>query len=171
VGKSVYFFLYNQCCFRGVSVLDDDLTGMKFALEEARVAASEHEVPIGAIVMHNGEVIARDHNRIVQRNDPTAHAEMLVIGQATKKLGVRWLNNCVLYATLEPCAMCAGAMVLARLSRLVFGACDPKTGACGSLRNIVEDTRLNHRMDVRRGVLENACGQVLRAFFKSLREK
>lgn len=171
MGKPVYFFLYDQCCFCGVSVLDDDLTGMKFALEEARVAASEQEVPIGAVVMHKGEVIARDHNRIVQRNDPTAHAEMLVIGQATKKLGVRWLNNCTLYATLEPCAMCAGAMVLARLSRLVFGACDPKTGACGSLRNIVEDTRLNHRIDVRRGVLEDACGQVLRAFFQTLREK
>ena len=171
MGKPVYFFLYDLCCFLGVFVLDNDLTGMKFALEEARVAASEQEVPIGAVVMHNGEVIARDHNRIVQRNDPTAHAEMLVIGQATKKLGVRWLSNCTLYATLEPCAMCAGAMVLARLSRLVFGACDPKTGACGSLRNIVEDTRLNHRMDVRRGVLEDACGQVLRAFFQTLREK
>ena len=171
MGKPVYFFLYDQCCFRGVFVLDNDLTGMKFALEEARVAASEQEVPIGAVVMHNGEVIARDHNRIVQLNDPTAHAEMLVIGQATKKLGVRWLNNCTLYATLEPCAMCAGAMVLARLSRLVFGACDPKTGACGSLRNIVEDTRLNHRLYVRRGVLEDACGQVLRAFFQTLREK
>ena len=171
MGKPVYFFLYDQCCFRGVSVLDNDLTGMHFALEEARMAASEHEVPIGAVVMRNGEVIARDHNRIVQLNDPTAHAEMLVIGQATKKLGVRWLSNCTLYATLEPCAMCAGAMVLARLSRLVFGACDPKTGACGSLRNIVEDTRLNHRLDVHRGVLEDACGQVLRAFFQTLREK
>ena len=145
--------------------------GMKLAIEEARAAAGESEVPVGAVVIYNGEVIARDHNRIVQREDPTAHAEMLVLRQATQKLGVRWLTDCTLYATLEPCAMCAGAMVLARLPRLVFGACDPKTGACGSLRNIVEDERLNHRLVVRRGVLEGECGQVLRAFFQTLRKK
>ena len=145
--------------------------GMKLAIEEARAATGESEVPVGAVVIYNGEVIARDHNRIVQREDPTAHAEMLVLRQATQKLGVRWLADCTLYATLEPCAMCAGAMVLARLPRLVFGACDPKTGACGSLRNIVEDERLNHRLVVRRGVLEGECGQVLRAFFQTLRKK
>ena len=145
--------------------------GMKLAIEEARAAAGEGEVPVGAVVIYNGEVIARDHNRIVQREDPTAHAEMLVLRQATQKLGVRWLADCTLYATLEPCAMCAGAMVLARLPRLVFGAYDPKTGACGSLRNIVEDERLNHRLVVRRGVLEGECGQVLRAFFQTLRKK
>ena len=145
--------------------------GMKLAIEEARAAAGESEVPVGAVVIHNGEVIARDHNRIVQREDPTAHAEMLVLRQATQKLGVRWLADCTLYATLEPCAMCAGAMVLARLPRLVFGARDPKTGACGSLRNIVEDERLNHRLIVRRGVLEGECGQVLRTFFQTLRKK
>ena len=145
--------------------------GMKLAIEEARAAAGESEVPVGVVVIHNGEVIARDHNRIVQREDPTAHAEMLVLRQATQKLGVRWLADCTLYATLEPCAMCAGAMVLARLPRLVFGAHDPKTGACGSLRNIVEDERLNHRLIVRRGVLEGECGQVLRTFFQTLRKK
>ena len=145
--------------------------GMKLAIEEARAAAGESEVPVGAVVIYNGEVIARDHNRIVQREDPTAHAEMLVLRQATQKLGVRWLADCTLYATLEPCAMCAGAMVLARLPRLVFGARDPKTGACGSLRNIVEDERLNHRLIVRRGVLEGECGQVLRTFFQTLRKK
>lgn len=150
---------------------DDDLTGMKLALEEARAAAGEREVPVGAVVMCKGEVIARDHNRIVQREDPTAHAEMLVLQRARKKLGVRWLTDCTLYATLEPCAMCAGAMVLARLSRLVFGACDPKTGACGSLRNLVEDKRLNHRLAVRRGVLEGECSRILRAFFQTLRKK
>ena len=150
---------------------DSDLTGMKLALEEARRAATEREVPVGAVVMCNGDVIARDHNRILQWNDPTAHAEMLVLRHATKKLGSRWLENCTLYATLEPCAMCAGAMVLARLSRLVFGARDPKTGACGSLRNIVQDQRLNHRIDARQGVLEGACGQILRAFFQNLRTK
>ena len=150
---------------------DDDLMGMRLAIEEARAATGEGEVPVGAVVMCNGEVIARDHNRIVQREDPTAHAEMLVLRQATQKLRVRWLADCTLYATLEPCAMCAGAMVLARLPRLVFGAYDPKTGACGSLRNIAEDERLNHRLIVRRGVLEGECRQVLRAFFQTLRKK
>ena len=145
--------------------------GMKLALAEARVATRECEVPVGAVVMCHGEVIARDHNRIVQRDDSTAHAEMLVLRQAAQKLGIRWLADCTLYATLEPCAMCAGAMVLARLPRLVFGAHDPKTGACGSLRNIVEDERLNHRLIVRRGVLEEECGRVLRAFFQTLRKK
>ena len=141
------------------------------ALDEARVAQSEREVPVGAVVMCQGKVIAQDHNRIVQWGDPTAHAEMLVIRQATQKLGVRWLYDCTLYVTLEPCAMCAGAMVLARLPRLVFGAGDPKTGACGSLRNIVQDARLNHRMEVQAGVCGEVCGEVLTAFFQTLRKK
>jgi len=155
----------------GARVQDGDTTGMELALEEARVAAQEREVPVGAVVLHNGDVIAQDHNRIVQSGDPTAHAEMLVIRQATENLGLRWLDDCTLYVTLEPCAMCAGAMVLARLSRLVFGARDPKTGACGSLRNVVEDPRLNHRIEVVSGILDDACGQMLRAFFKTLRQK
>ena len=150
---------------------DDDTAGMTLALKEARVAKSEREVPVGAVIMHKGEVIAQDHNRIVQWGDPTAHAEMLVIRRATEKLGVRWLYDCTLYVTLEPCAMCAGAMVLARLPRLVFGASDPKTGACGSLRNVVQDARLNHRIEVQAGVLDDACRKVLRAFFQTLRQK
>ena len=155
----------------GVRVQDGDIAGMVLALEEARVAAQEHEVPVGAVVLCDGDVIAKDHNRIVQRGDPTAHAELLVIRGATEKLGLRWLDGCTLYVTLEPCAMCAGAMVLARLPQLVFGASDPKTGACGSLRNIIEDKRLNHRIEVQRGVLGDACGQMLRAFFKTLRQR
>ena len=152
-------------------VQDVDLTGMGLALEEARAAAKAREVPVGAVIMRDGDVIARDQNRILQCGDPTAHAELLVIRQATETLGLRWLDGCTLYVTLEPCAMCAGAMVLARLPRLVFGALDPKTGACGSLRNVVEDKRLNHRIEVHRGVLDDSCGEILRAFFQTLRQK
>lgn len=144
---------------------------MRLALDEAEAAGRENEVPVGAVVLYQGNVIARDHNRILQLDDPTAHAEMLAIRQATDSLGTRWLTGCTVYVTLEPCAMCAGALVLARVSRLVFGARDPKMGACGSLRNIVEDARLNHRMDVCRGILEDACGQILRSFFQKLRQK
>ena len=152
-------------------VQDVDLTGMRLALEEARAAAKAREVPVGAVIMCDGDVIARDQNRILQWGDPTAHAELLVIRQATETLGLRWLDGCTLYVTLEPCAMCAGAMVLARLPRLVFGALDPKTGACGSLRNVVEDKRLNHRIEVHRGVLDDSCGEILQVFFQTLRQK
>lgn len=150
---------------------DANEVGMRAALQEALVAAQEGEVPVGAVVMCQGEIVARDHNRIVQKNDPTGHAELLVIRQATNVLNQRWLSDCTLFVTLEPCVMCAGAMVLARCSRLVFGAWDAKTGACGSLRNVVSDPRLNHRIDVVSGVLEAECGQVLKQFFATLREK
>jgi len=144
---------------------------MRLALAEAEAAAREGEVPVGAVILQSDTVISRDHNRILQRNDPTAHAEMLVIKQATEQLGMRFLDDCRLYVTLEPCAMCAGAMVLARLPRLVFGAADVKTGACGSLRNVVEDLRLNHRVAVQRGMLEQDCSEMLRTFFQALRQK
>jgi tRNA(adenine34) deaminase len=151
-------------------VHEADEAGMRVALEEARRAALEGEVPVGAVVIYQGQVIARDHNRILQGGDPTAHAELLAIRVATQAIGVRWLSDCSLYVTLEPCAMCAGAMVLARLDRLVFGAEDAKTGACGSLRNVVADARLNHRVTVARGVLKRECGQVLKEFFASVRQ-
>ena len=144
---------------------------MQVALAQANAAAQEGEVPVGALVVLNGEIVAQDHNRIVQNNDPTAHAELLVIQQATQKLKRRWLSECTLYVTLEPCAMCAGAMVLARLPRLVFGAYDTKTGACGSLRNVVDDPRMNHRIKIEGGVLGGACGDVLKQFFASVRQK
>jgi tRNA(adenine34) deaminase len=144
---------------------------MRVALQEAKAAAQKGEVPVGAVVMRGDEIVAQAHNRIIQNNDPTAHAELLVIRLATQALNTRWLSDCALYVTLEPCAMCAGAMVLARLENLVFGAFDSKTGACGSLRNIVADPRLNHRMDVTSGVLEAECGQLLKGFFSGLRQK
>ncbi|MCY3765834.1 MAG: tRNA adenosine(34) deaminase TadA [Gemmatimonadetes bacterium] len=150
---------------------DADEAGMELALAEARAAGGAGEVPVGAVILLNGEVIGRGQNRILRDNDPTAHAEMLAIRSATSQTGMKWLNDCDAYVTLEPCAMCAGALVLARVSRLVFGADDPKTGACGSLRNIVDDSRLNHRIDVRRSVLEEPCSEMLKRFFQDLRRK
>ena len=150
---------------------DADEAGMQLALAEAHGAGDAGEVPVGAVVLQNGVVAGRGQNRILRDSDPTAHAEMLAIRSATAGTGMKWLTECVVYVTLEPCAMCAGALVLARVSRLVIGANDPKTGACGSLRNIVEDPRLNHRIDVRRGVLEEPCSEMLKQFFQNLRRK
>jgi tRNA(adenine34) deaminase len=139
------------------------------ALAEAECAAQAEEVPVGAVVVKDGRVLGRGHNRTRLDEDPTAHAEMVAIRAAANALGSWRLEGCSLYVTLEPCAMCAGAIVLARLDRLVFGAADPKAGACGSLRNVVEDPRLNHRIKVGRGVLERECGEVLKAFFRARR--
>ena len=150
---------------------DADAAGMQLALAEAEGAGNAGEVPVGAVILLHGEVVGRGQNRILRDSDPTAHAEMLAIRSATSGTGMKWLTDCVAYVTLEPCAMCAGALVLARVSRLVIGANDPKTGACGSLRNVVEDSRLNHRIDVRRGVLEAPCSEILKQFFQKLRQQ
>ena len=146
-----------------------DAAPMRLALEEAEHAARAEEVPVGAVVLRDGKVLGRGHNRTRLDGDPTAHAEMVAIRAAAETLKTWRLEGCSLYVTLEPCAMCAGAIVLARLDRLVFGATDPKAGACGSLRNVVDDQRLNHRVEVRRGVLEGACAEVLKAFFRERR--
>ena len=142
---------------------------MREALADARAAGQRGEVPIGAIIVADGRVLGRGGNATEALQDPTVHAEMLAIRQACDAVGLRRLLSTTLYATLEPCAMCAGAMVLARVPRLVFGATDPKAGACGSLRNIVEDPRLNHRCQVRGGVLERECADLLKGFFAALR--
>ena len=139
---------------------------MRLALREAEAAARADEVPVGAVIWKDGDVVGRGRNRILETGDPTAHAEMLAIRSATQHLGERWLSGCTLFVTLEPCAMCAGALVLARIHRLVFGASDPKTGACGSLRNVVEDGRLNHQMVVQQGVLAEESSQLLKQFFR-----
>ena len=138
---------------------------MDDALAEARAAEAHGDVPVGALVVHRGEVIARAHNERELRQDPTAHAEMLAVRAAARELGSWRVEDCVLYVTLEPCAMCAGALVLARLPLLVFGATDPKAGAVGSLRDIARDDRLNHRVEVVSGVREQECGDLLRRFF------
>jgi len=138
---------------------------MREALKEAAAAFEKDEVPVGAVIVHEDRVIARAHNQRELLNDPTAHAEMIAITQAAAALETWRLTGATIYVTLEPCAMCAGAMVLARLDRLVFGTNDPKAGACGTLYNIVQDLRLNHRLEVVSGVLAEDCGRLLSDFF------
>jgi tRNA(adenine34) deaminase len=142
---------------------------MKQALREAEKAFEENEVPVGAVVVHHGKVIGRGHNQIERLQDPTAHAEMIALTAACNHLGARRLEDCTLYVTLEPCPMCAGAVVLARVPTLVFGAYDPKAGACGTLYNIVEDARLNHRVHVVPGVSDAESEQLLQGFFGRVR--
>ncbi len=144
---------------------------MRMALAEARKAADKGEVPVGAVVVHRGHVIGRGHNGVETLQDPTAHAEILAIGAAANALGSWRLEDCVLYATLEPCAMCAGALVLARLPLLVYGAGDPKAGGCGSVNNLIADTRLNHQVACLPGILEGECGALLVDFFRALRAR
>jgi tRNA(adenine34) deaminase len=142
---------------------------MRDALGTARRAPSHGDVPVGAAVVKEGLVIARGRNARERDGDPTAHAEIVAIRRAAKKLGTWRLSGCTLYVTLEPCAMCAGAMVLARLPRLVYGASDPKAGFTGSLGDLVRDPRLNHRVDVTGGVLGTECGRMLVEFFRERR--
>lgn len=142
---------------------------MTRALEMAELAASQGEVPVGAVVTKDQEIVAEGHNLTVMAKDPTAHAEVVVIRKAAQALGDWRLTGCTLYVTLEPCAMCAGALVLSRLSRLVFGASDPKAGMVGSLGNLVQDERLNHRLEVTGGTLADAAGDLLQDFFRARR--
>ena len=142
---------------------------MREALELAREAEGGGDVPIGAVIVRDGTVIARAGNRTVRDQDPTAHAEVLAIREAARNLGSWRLTGCSLYVTLEPCAMCAGAMVLARIDRLVFGAWDAKAGMVGSLGDIVRHPRLNHRAEVSAGGLEAECAAMLRDFFRERR--
>ncbi len=148
---------------------DHDLAFMEVALQEAARAPAIGEIPVGAVLVHHGEVIARAHNLREARQDPTAHAELLVIRQAAERLGSWRLTGSVLYVTLEPCAMCAGAIVLSRIDRLVFAAWDPKAGACGSIFDIPAERRLNHRVAVTGGVMEADSRQLLHTFFRELR--
>lgn len=142
---------------------------MRVALAEAQAALEHDDVPIGAVIVRDGVVIARAHNQRELLKDPTAHAEIIALTQASAATGAWRLAGCTMYVTLEPCVMCAGAMVLARLSRLVYGAVDPKAGACESLYQILSDERLNHRIPITSGVLAPECGELLRDFFRSRR--
>jgi tRNA(adenine34) deaminase len=143
---------------------------MQLALQEARAAQQAGEVPVGALVCDAaGNVLASDHNRRERNSDPTAHAEIEVLRHAAAQLGNWRLTGCTLVVTLEPCTMCAGALVLARVSRVVYGATDPKAGAVGSLWDVVRDRRLNHRPEVVSGVLAEECGQLLQAWFAERR--
>jgi tRNA(adenine34) deaminase len=142
---------------------------MRLALREADLASAHRDVPIGAVVEHNGELIAAAHNERELRQDPTTHAEILALREAAQALGSWRVLDATLYVTLEPCAMCAGAIVLARVERVVFGAEDPKAGACGSVLDVLADTRLNHRPDVIAGPLREECSELLRSFFAARR--
>lgn len=142
---------------------------MARALEMARAGEVRGEVPVGAVIVRGGDLLAESHNRTVDRRDPTAHAESLAIREAARRLGDWRLSGCTLYTTLEPCAQCAGAIVLARVSRLVFGAHDPKGGMAGSLENLVQDPRLNHRAELLGGVLAEESSVLLRRFFRARR--
>jgi len=142
---------------------------MAAALEQARRAAALDEVPIGAVIKRNGEIVAAAHNQTVARGDPTLHAELLVIQQALQTLATDRLTDCTLYVTIEPCAQCAGAIVLAKVGRLVFGAYDDKAGMCGSVGDLVRHPRLNHRVEVVGGVEAEACSQLIKGFFGARR--
>ena len=143
---------------------------MQLALAEARAAFEENEVPVGAVIVRRGAVIAAAHNQREQLQDPTAHAEMVAITQAAAMLGSWRLEDCTLYVTLEPCPMCAGAIVQARIPRVVYGATDPKAGAVATLYQLLDDPRLNHRCEVLGGILADPCAELLREFFRRQRE-
>lgn len=143
---------------------------MGIALEEAQKAFEKGEVPVGAVVVKGEDIIGRGHNLVESIKDPTAHAEILAIRQAAETLGGWRLTGCDLYVTVEPCAMCAGAIVLSRISRLFIGTPDPKAGACFSVNNLVTDSKLNHQVELSDGILEEECRQLMRQFFRQLRK-
>jgi tRNA(adenine34) deaminase len=148
-----------------------DLEAMRSALSEARKSAEAGEVPIGASVVHKGEIIAHGQNSVIRTSDPTAHAEIVALRHAASMLGNYRLNGCTLYVTLEPCAMCAGAMIHARIDRLVYGTADPKAGACGSVLSVLNHPQLIHEVQVGQGVLAEQCSDLLRVFFRDRRVK
>lgn len=147
----------------------DDKYFMQIALDEAQKSLLEDEVPVGAVIVYQDEIIARGHNLIRTRKDPTAHAELIAISAASRYLQYERLLDCSLYVTLEPCAMCAGAIVWARIKRLIFGATDPKAGCCGTLYNLPQDERFNHYVEITSGVLEKKCSEIISSFFREIR--
>jgi tRNA(adenine34) deaminase len=150
---------------------DNDDFFIKLALDQAKIAEENGDVPIGAVIVFENQIVGKAYNQREQLKDPTAHAEIIALTQAAAALGTWRLHGCTIYVTLEPCPMCAGALVLARLERLVYGCADPKTGACGSLYDIVRDERLNHRLEVTAGILAEDCSRLLQDFFQHRRVK
>jgi tRNA(adenine34) deaminase len=153
----------------GMSWADADSNFMRAAIAEAEKARDSGEIPVGAVLTLSGDIIGQGFNRTVQDCDPSAHAEVVAIRQAAKRSENYRLNGATIYVTLEPCAMCVGAMILARVQRLVFGAYDPKAGAVGSVLDLSESKELNHRVEVNGGLLEEECASILKAFFKTKR--
>lgn len=148
---------------------DKDIYFMKAAIDQAYIALENEDVPVGAVIVHQDKIIAKGYNQRHHLNDPTAHAEIIALTAASEYIGHWRLHDCTIYVTLEPCSMCAGALVLARIDKLVFGCTDPKTGACGSLYNIVQDPRLNHRVEITKDVLAEDCAKLLQDFFRNKR--
>lgn len=144
---------------------------MAMALEEAEKASALGDVPIGCVIVHNGDIVAQTHNRVEIDSDSTAHAEFLAIREAQKSIGYKHLLDCDMYITLEPCAMCAGAIVLSRVKRLFIATADPKSGACGSVMDITNSEKLNHKCEVHYGIYETESSELLKNFFKKLRER
>ena len=144
---------------------------MTLALQEARTAAEEDEIPVGAVLVHDQQMLAQDHNRMVQQKNPLAHAELLTLESALKMHPLKWLLDTTLYVTLEPCSMCAGALVLARVKRLVIATADPKAGACGSVMNLVQSKNLNHRLEIEFGLMQEESSELLKSFFQKLRNR
>ena len=142
---------------------------MQEALDQAQEAAEAGEVPVGAVIVRDGQIIAKAHNMTEQMKDPTAHAEILAIRQAAKALGGWRLTGCQMFVTTEPCSMCAGAIVWARIEKLYIGTMDPKAGACGSVFNIPQEEKLNHRVEIENGLMEEECSQLMKTFFKKIR--
>jgi len=149
----------------------DDAAWMQLALEQAALAAAAGEVPVGALVIKDGEIIGQGHNRNLLDSDPTAHAEVVALRQAAARLGNHRLTGCTMVATIEPCSMCAGALIHARIARLVYGAADPKAGAAGSTVQVINHPSLNHRMEVTAGVLAEKCSEILQNFFRQKRQQ
>ncbi len=143
---------------------------MNEALKEAKKAYKKEEIPVGAIIVKNDEIIARAHNLKETKKDTTNHAEMLAIQKASKKLGAWRLEDCTMYVTLEPCTMCAGAIINSRIKNVIIGTSDPKTGACGSVLNLFEDYKFNHKVEYETGVMQAECEKILKDFFKELRK-
>lgn len=150
---------------------DDNTRFMQYAIREAERALAINEVPIGCVIVHEGQIIGKAHNQRELLQDPTAHAEILAITQAAAHLRSWRLEGAKLYVTLEPCPMCAGAIILARIAEVYFGAPDPKAGVCGTLMNLLEDTRFNHNPTVTPGLLAEECGALLSEFFRAIRQK
>ena len=143
---------------------------MRIAIEEAKLAMKDNEIPVGSVLVQNEKIIAQAHNQPIRNNDPTAHAEIQLLRKAGKQQEIYRLVGCTLYVTLEPCAMCLGAMILARIERIVFGALDPKTGVCGSCIDLNKESFFNHKISITGGVLDKECSDLLRLFFKSKRD-
>ncbi len=144
---------------------------MKEAIKQAKKAYDKEEIPVGAVIVKDGKIIARGYNKKEEKKDTTQHAEIIAIQKASRKMGAWRLQDCEMYVTLEPCAMCTGALIQARLKRVYIGTMDPKTGACGSVLNLLEDYKFNHKVEVETNIMQKECEKILKDFFKYLRSK